>query len=307
MAANAAGIHFQFSSHPASSRLAGGKSPLDPFLSRLLAQTTLRNTMGTRPLHEILSERETISGNMQIALDEATEAWGIKVERVEMCPVHARSASRPLGDSSLFVRLPRVNRVRSARRSPHLHFIIDYLEISWTTRRPLVVNAASTRRPPVDKEWTPKVEAVLVGKDVRLPVQLQRAMAAEAEAAREARAKVIAAEGEQKASRALREASEVIGDSPAALQLRYLQLLALLASRSSSAVEQVPYGVQLFGIHPCPARDRLSSAFGGQLDRQCVQQVFFLLFLVDSYGCHDNPRPHTVSSDPIGSVVPIGR
>lgn len=57
-----------------------------------------------------------------------------------------------------------------------------------------------------------------------MPVQLQRAMAAEAEAAREARAKVIAAEGEQKAARALREASEVIGDSPAALQLRYLQV-----------------------------------------------------------------------------------
>ena len=57
-------------------------------------------------------------------------------------------------------------------------------------------------------------------------MQLQRAMAAEAEAAREARAKVIAAEGEQKASRALREASEVIGDSPAALQLRYLQVRA---------------------------------------------------------------------------------
>lgn len=52
-------------------------------------------------------------------------------------------------------------------------------------------------------------------------------MAAEAEAAREARAKVIAAEGEQKASRALREASEVIGDSPAALQLRYLQVIFL--------------------------------------------------------------------------------
>lgn len=65
----------------------------------------------------------------------------------------------------------------------------------------------------------------IYSKDVRLPVQLQRAMAAEAEAAREARAKVIAAEGEQKASRALREASEVIGDSPAALQLRYLQAI----------------------------------------------------------------------------------
>jgi len=56
-------------------------------------------------------------------------------------------------------------------------------------------------------------------KDVRLPVQLQRAMAAEAEAAREARAKVIAAEGEQKASRALRDAAEVIAESPAALQV----------------------------------------------------------------------------------------
>jgi len=65
---------------------------------------------------------------------------------------------------------------------------------------------------------------VVYSKDVRLPVQLQRAMAAEAEAAREARAKVIAAEGEQKASRALREASEVLSDSPAALQLRYLQV-----------------------------------------------------------------------------------
>ncbi|EDV90447.1 GH17551 [Drosophila grimshawi] len=68
-------------------------------------------------------------------------------------------------------------------------------------------------------------------KDVRLPVQLQRAMAAEAEAAREARAKVIAAEGEQKASRALREASEVIGDSPAALQLRYLQVCTIYTLR----------------------------------------------------------------------------
>ena len=56
-------------------------------------------------------------------------------------------------------------------------------------------------------------------KDVRVPEQLQRAMAAEAEAAREARAKVIAAEGEHKASRALKHAVEVITDSPAALQV----------------------------------------------------------------------------------------
>ena len=65
-------------------------------------------------------------------------------------------------------------------------------------------------------------------KDVRLPVQLQRARAAEAEAAREARAKVIAAEGEFKASTALKEASMVIAQSPAALQLRYLQVYTLI-------------------------------------------------------------------------------
>ena len=56
-------------------------------------------------------------------------------------------------------------------------------------------------------------------KDVRVPEQLQRAMAAEAEAAREARAKIIAADGEEKASRALKQAAEVINVSPAALQV----------------------------------------------------------------------------------------
>ena len=57
-------------------------------------------------------------------------------------------------------------------------------------------------------------------KDVRLPVQLQRAMAAEAEAARNARAQVIGAEGEWKASRALTEAAQMVNSNPAALQVR---------------------------------------------------------------------------------------
>ena len=64
-------------------------------------------------------------------------------------------------------------------------------------------------------------------------------MAAEAEAAREARAKVIAAEGEKKASRALREASEVISESPSALQVRLLFYLfgwiSLITSASPSS------------------------------------------------------------------------
>ena len=61
-------------------------------------------------------------------------------------------------------------------------------------------------------------------------------MAAEAEASREARAKVIAAEGEQKASRALKEASDIISDSPCALQLRYLQTLSNIAAEKNSTI-----------------------------------------------------------------------
>jgi len=83
--------------------------------------------------------------------------------------------------------------------------------------------------------WGVMVERVEV-KDVRVPEQLQRAMAAEAEAAREARAKVIAAEGEHKASRALRQAAEVIMDSPAALQLRYLQTLNSISAENNSTI-----------------------------------------------------------------------
>ncbi|XP_028274976.1 stomatin (EPB72)-like 3a isoform X1 [Parambassis ranga] len=125
--------------------------------TRLLAQTTLRNVLGTKNLAELLSDREGISLSMQEALDEATDSWGIKVERVEI-------------------------------------------------------------------------------KDVKLPHQLQRAMAAEAEASREARAKIIAAEGEMKASRALKEASLVIAEAPSALQLRYLQTLSTIAAEKNSTI-----------------------------------------------------------------------
>ena len=108
--------------------------------THLLAATTLRNVLGTKNLGDILSERESIAHELHELLYEATEPWGVQVERVEV-------------------------------------------------------------------------------KDVRVPENLQRAMAAEAEAARNARAKVIAAEGEHKSSRALRHAAEVIVDSPAALQV----------------------------------------------------------------------------------------
>ncbi|XP_022109893.1 erythrocyte band 7 integral membrane protein-like [Acanthaster planci] len=125
--------------------------------TELLAATTLRNVLGTKTLAEVLSHREEISNTLQSLLDEATDPWGVKVERVEI-------------------------------------------------------------------------------KDVRLPRQMQRAMAAEAEASREARAKVIAAEGEQNASRALKEAADIIAESPNALQLRYLQTLNSISAEKNSTI-----------------------------------------------------------------------
>jgi len=130
--------------------------------TRLLAQTTLRNVLGTRNLSEILSDRENIADAMHHILEVATDPWGVHVDRVEI-------------------------------------------------------------------------------KDVRLPQQMQRAMAAEAEATRDARAKVIAAEGEQKSSKALKEASDIISQSPAALQLRYLQTLhSISAERNSTIIFPLP-------------------------------------------------------------------
>jgi len=81
--------------------------------------------------------------------------------------------------------------------------------------------------------WGIKVSLVEV-KHVDLPVEMQRAMARQAEAERERRAKVIHAEGEFQASQKLAEAAEIISKQPAALQLRYLQTLTEIASENNS-------------------------------------------------------------------------
>lgn len=125
--------------------------------TQLLAATTLRNVIGTHNLSEVLTNREALSRSMQVTLDEATEPWGVQVERVEI-------------------------------------------------------------------------------KDVALPTTMQRAMAAEAEAQREARAKIIAAEGEMNSSRALKEAAEILSSSPSALQLRYLQTLNTISSEKNTTI-----------------------------------------------------------------------
>ena len=83
--------------------------------------------------------------------------------------------------------------------------------------------------------WGIKVSIVEV-KDVELPDSLKRAMAAQAEAERTKRAKIIAAEGEFIASKQLGEAARVIGQQPATIQLRYLQTLVEIAAEKNSTI-----------------------------------------------------------------------
>lgn len=91
--------------------------------------------------------------------------------------------------------------------------------------------------------WGIEVKVVEI-KDVEIPEAMQRAMAREAEAERERRAKIINARGELQASEDLREAAETLSKSPAAIQLRYLQtLLELGADHNSTVVFPLPIDI----------------------------------------------------------------
>lgn len=83
--------------------------------------------------------------------------------------------------------------------------------------------------------WGIKVSMVEV-KDVELPPTMQRAMAAQAEAERERRAKIIHADGEYQAAEKLSEAAKILSQNPATLQLRYLQTLREIAANQNSTV-----------------------------------------------------------------------
>src|SRR5512147_1420465 len=83
--------------------------------------------------------------------------------------------------------------------------------------------------------WGVKVTTVEV-KNVDLPAEMQRAIAIQAQAERERRAKVIHAEGELQAASKLSEASEIISKNPTSLQLRYLQTLTEIASEKNSTI-----------------------------------------------------------------------
>jgi len=127
-----------------------------------LAQTTLRSVLGEVELDDLLSQREKLNARLQSILDEQTEAWGIKVTKVEI-------------------------------------------------------------------------------KQVDLPQEMQRAMARQAEAERERRAKIINADGEFQASEKLSEAAAILGREPITITLRYLQTLAEIGTeRNTTIVFPIP-------------------------------------------------------------------
>ncbi len=122
-----------------------------------LAQTTLRSVLGQHDLDEMLSERDKLNQDIQVILDQHTDAWGIKVSNVEI-------------------------------------------------------------------------------KHVDLDESMIRAIAAQAEAERSRRAKVIHAKGERQAATQLAEAAATLGKEGQALQLRYLQTLTEVANEGSTTI-----------------------------------------------------------------------
>jgi regulator of protease activity HflC (stomatin/prohibitin superfamily) len=110
--------------------------------------------------------------------------------------------------------------------------------------------------------WGVKVSTVEV-KDVELPQGMQRAMARQAEAERERRAKVINAEGELQASEQLAEAGRVLAAEPATLQLRFLQTLTEVAAEKNSTIV-FPVPIDLLNLFTGAMQGAAGNGDGGR-------------------------------------------
>ena len=109
--------------------------------------------------------------------------------------------------------------------------------------------------------WGIKVSVVEI-KDVEIPNDMQRAMARQAEAERNRRARIINAEGEFQAAEKLGDASAIISRNPGALQLRYLQTLADIGINQNTTIV-FPLPIDLLPALQAPRADEGSSASGG--------------------------------------------
>ena len=142
-----------------------------------LAQTTLRSVLGQHELDQMLAERDKLNHDIQVILDQHTDAWGIKVSNVEI-------------------------------------------------------------------------------KQVDLDEGMIRAIARQAEAERQRRAKVINAEGEQQASEKLKQAAQTLMEQPQSIQLRYLQTLVEVAGITGNKTNTIAFPLPLDLIEPLLGKAR---------------------------------------------------
>jgi regulator of protease activity HflC (stomatin/prohibitin superfamily) len=110
-------------------------------------------------------------------------------------------------------------------------FMLDQLLSQTSDINLQIRNVIDTHTEP----WGAQVTAVEI-KDITLPDNMQRAMAKEAEAERERRAKIVAAQGEQQAAQMLGQAADIIASHPVALQLRTLQTMSEIATEKNSTI-----------------------------------------------------------------------
>jgi len=140
--------------------------------------------------------------------------------------------------------------------------------------------------------WGIDVSAVEI-KDIDLPQEMRRAMAKQAEAERERRAKVINAQGEVQASEMLAQAARVMGQEPAALQLRFLQTVVEIAAENNSTT-LFPLPMDLFG----PFLEGAAAAARSRAEKHAAENPHML----EPGGASMVPQTQTSVKDPISKA-----
>ena len=196
-------------------RLIGAKGPgiflVPPFISRI-AKVDLRIVTLTVPPQEVITR-----DNVTVKVTAVIYFYVVEPAAAIVNVVNFLQATTQIGQTTL----------RNVLGQSELDELL--------TQRNKINRELQTIIDEQTERWGVKVTAVEI-KDIELPATMQRAMAKQAEAEREKRAKIIHAQGELQASSQLAQAAAVIGSQPAALQLRYLQTLTEIAVEKNSTI-----------------------------------------------------------------------
>lgn len=215
-------------------RYAGTRSPglnlIIPYIDRMIKVDTRVETMVVEPQEVITNDNVTVQVDAVVYFQVVNpEDAVMKVMNYEMATtqISLTTLRSVLGQSELDELLAHRDRINE-----RLQQIIDEHT----------------------EPWGVQVTAVEV-KDVVLPENLQRAMARQAEAERERRAKIVHAQGEHQAATELAQAAHIISGEPISLQLRYLQTLVEMAGERSSTIIPLPLEIMRVVQEAITARD----------------------------------------------------